>query len=422
MRYVVVGNSYAGIGAVESIREMDKEGEITIISHEPYRTYTRPFISYYLGGHVTEKNMYYRPCGFYEKNKIKPFLGKRAVGIHTKNQLVYLEDETVLEYDRLLIGTGGQSIIPPIPGLGAKDIFSFITWNDAKKIRKLAGVKKKAIVIGGGLIGLKAAEGLNDLGLEVTVIELGPRILAMALDEASGKVVSRQLKKSGITSITGHTAKKILSNSEGSVCGIILDDGKMLDCEILIIAIGVRPNVDLTKNTRIHVNKGIVVDRYMKTSIKNIYAAGDVVEARDVLKKRNSVIAIAPLAYEQGRIAGYNMTGHQRLYNGGIGMNSIDVYNLPVMTLGLTSPINDRQETRIFRKGNIYRKLVLEGNRLVGAILVGDVGCCGILTHLIRSQTGIKDIKKELIDHGLKTGEFVSAMIKREISRASVYQ
>ena len=145
-------------------------------------------------------------------------------------------------------------------------------------------------------------------------------------------------------------------------------------------------------------------------------------ETRDVLNKRNSVIAIAPLAYEQGRIAGYNMTGRKRLYNGGIGMNSIDVYNLPVMTVGLTSPINDRQETRTFRKGNVYRKLVLDGNRLVGAILVGDVGYCGILTHLIRSQAGIKDIKKELIDHGLKTGEFVSAMIKREINRVSVYQ
>jgi NAD(P)H-nitrite reductase large subunit len=420
MRYVVVGNSYAGIGAVESIREMDKEGEITIISHEPYYTYTRPLISHYLGGHVTEKNMYYRPRSFYEKNKIRPFLGKRAVEIHTKNQLVYLEDETGLEYDKLLISTGGQSIIPPIQGLGAKDIFSFMTWNDAKKIRKLARVKKKAIVIGGGLIGLKAAEGLNDMGLKVTIIELGPRILAMALDEGSGKVVSRQLKKSGITCITGHTAKEILSNAEGSVCGIILDDGRKLDCEILIIAIGVRPNVDLIKNTRVHINNGIVVDRYMETNIKNIYAAGDVAEARDILNNRDSVIAIAPLAYEQGRIAGYNMTGRQRLYTGGIGMNSIDVYNLPVMTIGLTSPINDRQETRTFRKGNVYRKLVLEGNRLVGAILVGDVDYGGILTHLIRSQTDIKDEKKELIDHGLKTGEFVSAMIKREINRTSI--
>ena len=412
MKYVIVGNSYAGVGAVEGIRELDHEGDITMISDEPYLAYARPLISYNLGGHVASKNMYYRPAGFYKKNNVRLVLGKSVMNINSARRQISLEDGTTFVYDRLLIGTGGQPFIPPVKGREAHNVFSFTKWDDAKKIKKVARGKKKAVVIGGGLIGLKAAEGINDLGLEVTIVELGPRILAVALDEVSGAIVNRQLRDNGIKLIAGHTAKEILSDRKGNVCGIILDNNKKLECGILIIAIGVRPNMDIVKNTPVRVNRGIVVDRRMMTSIDTIYAAGDAAEAHDVLNSRDSVIAIVPLAYEQGRVAGYNMAGGRRAYTGGIGMNSVEVYNLPVMTMGITNQTSEAHEVKAFRKGNVYRKLVFEGNRLVGAVLLGQVDYGGILTRFIRSRADITPIKRELTEDVLRKGEFGSVLSK----------
>jgi len=412
MRYVIIGNSYAGVGAVEGIRELDREGEITMISDEPYLAYARPLISYNLGGHVASRNMYYRLAGFYKKNKARLILGKKVIRLNNARKQISLEDGAVLEYDRLLLSTGGQPFIPPIKGLGAHNVFNFTKWDDAKKIKKIAPGKKKAVVIGGGLIGLKAAEGLNDIGLEVTIVELGSRILAVALDEISGAIVNSQLRDNGIKLIAGHTAKEILSDSKGSVSGIILDNNRKLECGILVIAIGVRPNTDLVKGTPVRVDRGIVVDKHMMTSVRGIYAAGDVAEAADILNNRDSVIAIVPLAYEQGRIAGLNMAGGSRAYTGGMGMNSVEVYGLPVMTMGITNQTGDRHEVKSFRKGKIYRKLVFKGNRLVGALLVGQVDYAGILTRFIRSRTDIAGIKKELTEHVLKRGEFGPVLLK----------
>ncbi|MCL5022689.1 MAG: FAD-dependent oxidoreductase [Nitrospirae bacterium] len=412
MNYVIIGNSYAGIGAVEGIRERDRAGEITMISDEPYLAYARPLISYNLEGRVTARNMYYRSAGFYKKNNVRLVLGKRAAGIDTARRRISLEDGAVVPYDRLLIGTGGRPFVPPMKGLGAHNVFCFTKWDDAKGIKRIAPGKRKAVVIGGGLIGLKAAEGINALGLEVTIVELGPRVLAVALDEVSGAIVNRQLRENGIRTVTGHTAKEILSDRRGNVCGVILDDDRRLECEILVIAIGVRPNVDLAKNTSLHIVRGIVVDKCMMTNIGNVYAAGDVVEAPDILNNRDSVIAIVPLAYEQGRIAGCNMAGGRRTYAGGIGMNSVEVYGLPVMTMGITNQANQKFEVWTYRKGKVYRKLVFEGIRLVGAVLVGQVDYGGVLTHFVRSRTDVTDIKEELTVQVLKQGEFGAVLSK----------
>lgn len=408
MRHIIIGNSYAGINAVESIREIDKDGEIIMISDEPYRAYSRPLIAYYLSGRVTDSDMYYREPTFYKKHRIRLFTGERVGGIDIEKQNISLENGTSFRYERLLISTGGKPSVLKIKGFNARNVFTFTKWDDAKKIRKFAKREKKGIVLGGGLIGVKAAEGLNACGVKVMMVISSPRILSLVLDETAGKIVNNHLRRSGIKTIVGHFVKDILTNPKGDVCGVILDNNKRLECDILIIAKGVRPNIDFIKNTSIHINRGIIVDRQMRTNIKNIYAAGDVAEAWDILNNKNSVIAIAPLACEQGKIAGFNMAGVERFYSGGIGMNSIVVAGLPVMTFGVSNTVNGNTEIKYFHKGRLYRKLVFHKNRLAGAILVGDVRYGGVLTHLIRSQSDIKDIKKELVDYTLKTGEFIS--------------
>ncbi|MDI6800277.1 MAG: FAD-dependent oxidoreductase [Actinomycetota bacterium] len=408
MRYVIIGNSYAGVAATEAIREVDGQGEITIISNEPYSTYARPLISYYLSGKVSEEKMFYRDSSFYQDNFVNLLLDQEVAEISPARKSVILSSGQEVLYDKLLISTGGKPFVPPMKGLEAKNIFTFTAWDDAKGLKELATKGRKAVVIGGGLIGLKASEGLNNSGADVTIVELGERLLALALDEAAGEMVSRRLAEAGIKAITSHTVTEILADEDGNVRGVLLDDGRKLDCEILVVAIGVRPNVEPFKESGIEIDRGIVVDEYMRTSLDDVYAAGDVVQAYDILNKRASVIAIVPLAYEQGRLAGLNMAGQKRPYQGGMIMNSVEVYGLPVMTMGLTLA-GEGYEVAIHNESGLYRKLIFEGKRLVGAILVGDVSYGGVLTSFIRSQKEIDKIKSDLIE-----GDFLSHFAKIE--------
>jgi len=262
------------------------------------------------------------------------------------------------------------------------------------------------------LIGLKACEGIKALGLTVTIVELGERVLALALDEESGKIVGRGLKEEGVNIITCHTVNEILSDEHG-VCAVALDDGRKIECELVVVAIGVRPNIDIIKDTEIKVNRGIVVDEHMQTSVENVYAAGDVVESHDLVNNCSAVIAIAPFAYDQGRIAGHNMANVKNKYPGGIGMNSVEICGIPVMTMGMTIP-DDQKEVLVFNEGGIYRKFVLDNGVLIGAILVGDVDYGGILTFMIRNRINVNNLKENLI-----RGDFHSyiAEIESEVSK-----
>jgi NAD(P)H-nitrite reductase large subunit len=417
MGYVIIGNSYAAIGAVEAIRRVDRNNKITIISDEPYRCYARPLITFWLGGGAT-KNMYYRPGSFYKDNNIEPILGVKAVQINVEDKYVLLEDRRRVYFDKLLISTGGKPFVPPIKGYTSetKNVHTFTKWDDAKALLKLSKRHKKAVVIGGGLIGLKASEGLNDTGVETTIVELGQRVLALALDEYSGKIANKRLSDNGIKTITGTTAEEILVNSDNEVTGVVLQNGKRLSCGILVITIGVRPNIELVKHTAIKVERGIVTDKTMQTSVPDIYAAGDVVQSYNVITRREEVIAIVPLAYEQGRVAGFNMAGRHITYEGGIGMNSVEIYGLPIMTMGLTNPTNEEQIEAVYKTKDIYRKLVFEDDRLVGAILVGNVNCGGVLTHIIRSQRNISAFRDRLIKGDILE---LAAFVKYESARLS---
>ncbi|MEK6672678.1 MAG: FAD-dependent oxidoreductase [Nitrospirota bacterium] len=405
MRYVIIGNSYAGTSAVASIREVDSKGEVVVISSENYRAYSRPLISYFLAGRIRAADMYYRDRSFYSKNNVELRLGEKVVGIDTKLKTVQLERGEDIDYDRLLISTGGRPSLQKAAGIDAKNVFTFTTWNDAKKLRETIRKKRKAVVLGGGLIGMKAAEGLKANGLDVSVVISSPRVLSLILDEASGKIMNRHLISSGIRLMTGHSVTEVHSGSGGEVSEVVLDTGKKIECGIVVVAKGVRPNVEFIKDSGISLNRGIIVDRQMKTNIGDVYSAGDSAEAWDLVNRRNSVIAIAPLACEQGRIAGYNMAGVNRMYNGGMSMNSIELSGLPLMAMGLSKG-SEGMEVETFQKKGLYRKLVFSEDKLVGALLVGDVRYGGVLTHLIKSRSDISSIKGDLAGHYLKTGEF----------------
>lgn len=397
MNYVIIGNSAAAIGAVEAIRKVDKVNPITLISDEPYHTYSRPLISYLLAGKVKEEKMAYRKEGFYEANNVTTLLSEKAIHIDTDKKEVSLESGKNVSYDKLLIATGGTPFIPPMEGLDKENVFTFIKKDDIKAIAKVCGSDKKAVIVGAGLIGLKAAEGLLSLGVDVTVVELATRVLPAILDDEAAGIVQRQLEGKGIKFELGNSVKAI--NGEKKVSGVTTANGASYDADMVIVAVGVRPNTAVTKDSNITVNRGIVIDEHCMTNIEGVYSAGDVAEGYDIVYKQQRVLPILPNAYRQGETAGLNMAGQMKPFKGGFAMNSIGFFGLPMITAGIIKPEGDEFETLI--KADLdnakYKKIVLKDNKVVGFICLNEVDRAGIITSLISDEIPVDSFKDALL-------------------------
>lgn len=406
MKYTIIGNSAAAIGAVEAIRSQDDSGEIMVISREPYRAYSRPLITYLLAGHVDEARMYYRDDNFYERMGVRPLLGKKASALDLDERQIELEDGEQLGFEKLLIAVGGSPIVPQVDGAHLKGVFTMMEWDDTKKIQQYLETYpvSRVVVIGGGLIGLKAAEALNKLGLEVTVIELMDRIMSANFDEKASEIVQRRLIQKGIALVTQNTVERILQY-KNRIGGVVLKDHRRIDCQMVIFGIGVHPNISLVEDTPIEYGKGIQVDEHMQTTVKDVYAAGDVVEVRDVLLNKVRPIAIWPNAYKQGWVAGCNMVGGRKSYPGGFAMNSIELFDVPTISVGiLQNGENGFEVLKHFdRKRDVYKKIMLRDGVIVGAILVRDIDRAGIYTGLIREQINVSGFRDVLLreDFGL---------------------
>ena len=423
MRYVIIGNSAAAVGAVEAIRQHDAENPITIISDETHHVYSRPLVCHLLGEMVDEERMYYRPPDFYEQHQVEPMLGVRATGIDTQAKTVSLAGGGTVAYDRLLLAVGGKPFVPPVEGIDLDGVFTFTKWEDAQKIDRYIKDNdvQSALIVGGGLIGIKAVKALMARGLRLTVVELADRILSTSFDHTASKLAESILRRAGTEVVTGTTVTEIVGKDGGSgrsdgsyrsrVDHAVLQDGEKVDCDLVIFGIGVRPNLDLLlpepeRQTGIKVNRGIIVDAHMQTSVEGVYAAGDCVETYDMILGTERPIAIWPHATRQGHVAGCNMAGVEKTYEGGFPMNSEDIAGVPTISVGLTDlegqiPPEDRDEYGIIEKYDraalTYKRLVLHRDRLVGAICVGDIDRAGIYTGLIRDQVDVTPFKEHLL-------------------------
>lgn len=401
MDYLLIGNSAAAAGAIEAIRAHDNAGTVAVVSAERHPIYSRPLISYLLGGMVDEQAMHYRKPDFYERNDVQCMLGRRAIQVDSEDRVVVLENDEQLAFERLLIATGGVPILPEIEGRELEGVFTFISWDDAHRIGSFIQYYdvKRAMVVGGGLIGLKSAEALLALGLETTIVELADRILSATFDQRASSLLEERLKATGTHIITQNTAARI-QGKRGRVRGAILQDGERIDTDLLIFAIGVRPNIDLVADTGIEVHRGILVNERMETNVPGIYAAGDVAEALDLSIGAPRVIAIWPNAYRQGAVAGHNMVGVSKAYSGGLPMNSVELCGLPTISVGLTAPQGEGYEIlqSYDETKPMYKKIVLKSNVIVGAISVGDIDRAGILTGLIQDRVDVSSFKDQLLD------------------------
>ncbi len=403
---VIIGNSAAGINAAEAIRARDKEVKIIIITDEDKLGYCRCLISYMLAGDLKEEALIIRTGQFYDDLNIQLLRGRKVEKINPKKNHVLLDDKSKIEYDSLIIATGGHPKMPPeLKGINKNGVFGFRTIEDVEKICDLVPLSRMACVLGGGLIGLKAAYGLNKKGLEVKVIVRSNRILSQMLDEQGAEFFKERFEAEGIEIILGRDAVEIFGN--GDVKAIKLDTGKVVGCGIVIVGKGVSPNIRLIKETEIKVERGIVTDEFMCTNISNIFAAGDVAQSYDLVWEAPDVNALWPVAVEQGKIAGLNallkLQGRQdkmSRYNGSLAMNAIEFFDLPVISMGIVKKPKAgvyEELISVDRQESIYKKVMLRDNRIVGFISIGKINNSGVFLKLIKEKIDVTQIKDELL-------------------------
>ena len=399
--YLIIGNSAGGIGAAEAIRQVDKKGSLVIISDEPYPSYSRPLISKYLSHNRDLEGMLYRPADFYDRNHITTMFGEKVTSLDLESHAAELDDGKIV-WEKLLLATGGKPIVPKMKGDDKKGVFSFITLNDAKAIDGFLYKVGEAVVIGGGLIGMSVTEALIKRGLNVNVIEMKDRILNTILDEEASLIADETIRQFGVKIITDHTVAEITGKE--MVTGVILNDGKRIPCNLVVIAIGVLPRTELALSAGIKVNRGMLVDNFMRTSHPDVYSCGDAAEAYDFLYGSNRVIPIWPNAYLEGKVAGYNMAGVETEYSGGTAMNSLNYFGLDIATAGMVNPPEgDECEIISARNGISYQKIILRKDRLVGMVFVGEIEKSGMLFGLMRDQVDVGGFKQTLLtnDFGL---------------------
>ena len=386
MKYVIIGNSAAGIGAVEGTRSIDKQSEITIITNESYHTYSRPLISYLLLGKVTKESMRYRGDNFYRDNNCTLMTNAVVEKIDAAAKNVVLDGGKNVPYDKLLVATGSSPFVPPFEALDTvKNKFTFMSLDDALELEAALNKDKRVLIVGAGLIGLKCAEGIHERVKHITVLDLAPRILSSILDDEGAKLVQNHLESKGVEFRLSANIKNFKPNAA------ILESGETIDFDILVLAVGVRPNTALL-NGIANIERGISVNGKSETSAPDIYAAGDCTQTLDISSGQNKIMALLPNAYMQGECAGINMAGGEKSFDKAIPMNAIGFFGLHMITAGsYTGDIHAESG-----KGN-YRRLFFSDNKLNGYILIGNVEKAGIYTSLIRERTPLDTIDFNLV-------------------------
>jgi NAD(P)H-nitrite reductase large subunit len=394
MKYVIIGNSTAGIGAVEGIRQIDKQNGITVITSEPHHVYSRPLISYLLLGKVTKEGIKYRKDNFYAENNCTLLANSTVTKIDAAKKNVVLQDGKQVSYDKLLVAAGSSPFVPPFEGLDTvRDKCTFMSLDDAEKLESMLGRDKRALIIGAGLIGLKCAEGILKRVKHITVLDLAPRILSSILDDDGAKLVQNHLENKGIEFRLQANVKSFNGNKAS------LESGETIEFDILVLAVGVRPNTALL-NGIAKIERGIVINEKSETTAPDIYAAGDCTQTLDVSSGQSKIMALLPNAYMQGETAGINMAGSANIegarFDKAIPMNAIGFLGLHIITAGNYNGdvyTEKNSEPGIF----YYKRLFYSDNKLNGYILIGNVEKAGIYTNLIRERTPLDTIDFALV-------------------------
>ncbi len=369
-RHVIVGGGTAGHNAIVTIRQEEQgreASEITLVSAE--RPYSRMVLPYYLGRTIAESHVYTATPARLAQLGVRALLGRRAVGLDPAAGKLHLDDGSAVEYDDLLIATGSSPVRPAVPGVDGPGIHSFWTLEQARGVVAEVRPGSRVVMVGAGFIAFTILNAILDLGARLTIVEIAPQILPRMVDRAGAEVVEAWLRRHGVEVRTGATLQAV--EQVGGRRRLRMADGADLDADLVIMATGIRPNLEWLQGSGIRVNRGVVVDDHLRTSVPTVYAAGDVAEGRDLVTGQPDVHAIEPTAMEHGRVAGANMAGREVTYRGSLLVNIVDVRHLEVASFGRWDD-PEAEVTVAFRPDrHAYRKLLWHGDRLTGAMLTG---------------------------------------------------
>lgn len=387
MRYVIIGGSAAAIGCIEGIRSVDKTGEIILITGETEWNYSRPLISYLLEGKTTRDKMWCRPDSFFTRNGVTVKAGVLATALDAGDRTVRLSTGERLAYDRLLAATGSRPFVPPIPGLETVErTFCFQTLSDASALAEALRPESRVLILGAGLTGVKCAEGIRGLCAQIAIADLAPRVLPAVLDDTAAAMVQARMEEKGVRFYLNDSAAAFRGNTAR------LQSGTELEFDVLVTAVGVRPNTQLVADAGGAVDRGILVDGRCATTLPDVYAAGDCAQGYDAVSGEKRMLPLWPNAVLQGETAGINMAGGRADYTQGIALNASGVFGLHMVTAG-----SYEGESFTVQRDGSYKRLVTADGVLKGVIMVGDVSRAGIYTDLIRKKKLLSEIDFDLI-------------------------
>jgi len=403
-----VGGSAAAVSALEAIRSADKSSQIDLFSDEKAPLFSRVLLPYYVAEELSKPLLNFRSADFFEANNVTAHIGVRVQTIDPDAKTITADDGKTYAYDKLLLATGGNAIIPKLPGVEKEGISPLKTLQDAERIYSFKG--DRAAVIGAGSIGVESCVSLMRRGVRVTLLEQLGHVLPTVFDDEAAGIIRGVIEQMGIEVITGERALEFTGN--GRVQSVVTSTGE-IECDNVILAVGIRPAVDLAQQAGIEIGMmgGITTDTAMMTSRRDIYAAGDVCETFDIARNQPFVNAIWPMAVEQGRVAGLNMAGQDQTYGGSVRMNSIGNFiGIPAMSMGVTrtEECSYADEDCHFqevkkRTRNTYKKIILKNGCIVGAIFigVGQTQRCGLISILLRRQIDVSDYIQTLMSNNL---------------------
>ncbi len=410
-RYVIIGNGVAAAACIEGIRSIDPEGTLTVISEEAHEVYCRPLISYYLEGKTDAEKMKYRGADFYSENRVKVFFGEKASAIDTERKRVVTDKGNEIAYTDICIVAGSSPFVPSFEGLETvPEKYSFMTLDDAYALEKAVSEDSRVLIIGAGLIGLKCAEGLKERVKEITVCDLAERVLSSILDTECAALMQEHLENNGISFLLGDSAKSFSGNKA------IMNSGKEVEFDVLVLAVGVRANTQIAKEAGCEVNRGILINDRMQTSVEHIYAAGDCAEGTDITSGEHKVLAILPNAYMQGYCAGVNMAGGREVFDKGIPMNSIGFFGFHAMTAGSYYTEADGGRMYEEKTENSIKRLFTKDGFLTGFILIGREERAGIYTSMIRERIPLADVDFDLLKRAATNAAFTEEKRKGDFS------
>lgn len=392
MHIILIGNGVAANRAASTIREINKNTNITLISEEIFPLYSACILPNYLSGEINRERVFLKSFEDYSKEKTKTILGRKVVGIDIKNNKIFFETDS-LGYDKLIIATGGIPVVPSIEGIDKKGNLTFKTLKDTDNILKYAG--KKVVVVGSGPIGVEAAIGLKKKGYGVILIELLGWILPRVFDEKPSLIIKTIMEEQKIKVLTGEKVIKVLGN--GKVKGLVTDK-RELDCDIIIWSVGIRPNVELAENGGLEIGKlgGIKVNDQLMSSIENIYACGDCIETKDMNTGEETLSLLWHNAKLQGEIVGYNVLGNSKNYPGSQNITGINAFNTHGVSIGNIANAFPHENLEVIERvhDKFYYRLLICKNRLVGAQAIARTEDMGFLLSVMRRKDDITELKK----------------------------